>query len=326
MANTEQKQNTYHIAYDREKKTLNGVPLWMLFIDKDCHSKGEMFFDLATKEGDGVGEPGYNAAMTSAFDYMLTNLDKKLNAEEFQHLHYLCVSTVENVKSNNRDFQPGIYGIKIDKISAAAKCEWESERLITTPAKLFELLTANPGADDGYLSFQVFLNRHAITSRYMSGDGKLQDATLAIITKKINDCFQDYYTRIKDAKDDIEKLSMIVSLCRKLEIGHYFPDGNQRTIVFLILNKLLIENGFSPVILDDPSVFDGYHSKNELVQDVKTGIEYFLSLTKAPAKDAKNKTGISSVAGPGSLFYSQGNKPSQVVTPETAAHTSENTI
>lgn len=102
---------------------------------------------------------------------------------------------------------------------------------------------------------------------------KLADPNFIKLT--INDWFDKYYKAIADAKDDNDKLTAIVSLCKTLEIAHFFADANQRTIVFVLLNKLLIENGFSPTVVDDPYIFDGYKSKKELVAEVIKGQEYF---------------------------------------------------
>lgn len=75
-----------------------------------------------------------------------------------------------------------------------------------------------------------------------------------------------------------DKLKAIAKVCRALEIFHIFPDGNQRTIIFGLLNKFLIENEFSPVILKDPIIFDGYDCLDELVEEIKQGMERFRML------------------------------------------------
>lgn len=60
------------------------------------------------------------------------------------------------------------------------------------------------------------------------------------------------------------------------EIFHIFPDGNQRTVAFLLLNKLLIDNNFPAAYLDWPYAFDGYLSSKELVMEIKYGMINFL--------------------------------------------------
>lgn len=87
---------------------------------------------------------------------------------------------------------------------------------------------------------------------------------------------RQYYETMDTAKTDDEKLFAIARLIRTLEISHSFVDYNQRTYVFLLLNKLLMQNGFLPVILDDPFVFDGFKTANELVDEVKKGFANFI--------------------------------------------------
>lgn len=270
----EEQKNENHLmtypGYHKENKTIHGVPLWKLFIDKECHSQGEMFFDRSTKDGLGKCEPGYNEAMHQAFDNMLSTLNKKLDAEEFKNIYHTCIKTVKNVNSNEREFHPGMYKLKLDKISKAARDEWKNRRLIATQTEMLECAKFAPETEQGYLSY---LMNDTVVPLLMS-----EKPALEKITKKVNAHFNAYYSNIKEAKTDKEKLTAIVSLCEALEIGHYFPDGNQRTIVFVMLNKLLIENGFLPVILEDPAIFDGYHSIDELIQDIEIGRENFLTL------------------------------------------------
>lgn len=92
---------------------------------------------------------------------------------------------------------------------------------------------------------------------------------------RINALFDAYYKEIPQALSTKAKLIALVRLCRALEILHAFPDGNQRTIVFSLLLKLLIENGFCPTILKEPAAFDGPYSLNELVSQVIDGMALY---------------------------------------------------
>jgi hypothetical protein len=55
-----------------------------------------------------------------------------------------------------------------------------------------------------------------------------------------------------------------------LERAHLFDDGNARTIGLLVVNKLLLENGLRPAMMEDPNRFDGF-STDELVAEIKQG-------------------------------------------------------
>ncbi len=93
--------------------------------------------------------------------------------------------------------------------------------------------------------------------------------------KILNYYIKTYETSLARATNDYGKLLAIVRIIRALEIAHPFADANQRVFVFLLLNKLLLQNGFLPVILDDPYVFEGYMSADELVGELKLGFKYF---------------------------------------------------
>jgi hypothetical protein len=50
----------------------------------------------------------------------------------------------------------------------------------------------------------------------------------------------------------------MVEICQTLDQLHLFSDGNIRTIIFLTLNKMLLDAGYKPVIWENPNVFDAY--------------------------------------------------------------------
>jgi hypothetical protein len=85
----------------------------------------------------------------------------------------------------------------------------------------------------------------------------------------------DYATRIYEAdislaKTPQEKLGVIADFCQHLILLHPFSDGNGRAIGQVLLNKCLIENDFTPVILDNPNNLGGF-SRDEFVSEIKKG-------------------------------------------------------
>ena len=65
-------------------------------------------------------------------------------------------------------------------------------------------------------------------------------------------------------------IGAIIDCCRGLGIIHPFKDANGRLIMFLTLNKLLMEQGMPPTILEDQGLMVG-KSKAELVELIKQG-------------------------------------------------------
>ncbi|MCV9878818.1 Fic family protein [Brenneria izbisi] len=89
--------------------------------------------------------------------------------------------------------------------------------------------------------------------------------------------FNHYRQEIAAAKNDDDKLSSIARLCCNLEQAHCFTDGNARTLGFLLVNQLLLENALSPTVITDPNRFDGF-SNQELVDEIKKGQRLFNQL------------------------------------------------
>lgn len=139
--------------YDEKKKTLNGVPIWLLFIDKEFHKENDpMFFDHKSKSSSNVlgyrdgGEPGFHDSMTSAFEYVFANLNKKLDADELKKIRSLCIHKVEHIgrlaygdisddfsleeyklEYNNTMFDPARYGFMSSyPMSSEAKDEFKA--------------------------------------------------------------------------------------------------------------------------------------------------------------------------------------------------------
>lgn len=83
-----------------------------------------------------------------------------------------------------------------------------------------------------------------------------------------------YRQNIGQISDEKGKLTEIARLCQALEQAHCFTDGNARTLGFLFVNQLLLENNLSPSVIYDPNRFDGF-SHQELVAEIQKGQRLF---------------------------------------------------
>lgn len=116
-----------------------------------------------------------------------------------------------------------------------------------------------------------------------------------LITDAMNYYIGVYQKEIIQADSNEKKLSCIATLIHELELLHPFTDGNCRTFVFALLPKLLIEQGFTPVILENPNRFDLF-SNQELVEEIKKGLVQF--------KNYKNQPNLSNLPNPFEpIFY-----------------------
>ena len=86
-----------------------------------------------------------------------------------------------------------------------------------------------------------------------------------------------YHADIRRAGPNrLGRLRAIVRCIRALHVIHAFRDANGRLHVTLMLQKLLLEQGFSPIILQDaPGVFGGSYTVDELVRVVLRGMRAF---------------------------------------------------
>lgn len=72
-------------------------------------------------------------------------------------------------------------------------------------------------------------------------------------------------------------LKVIAECIQNMCLLHPFRDGNTRIFAIITLNRLLLENQLSPVILYDPNRFEGY-TTDELVQEIETGMVTFKNI------------------------------------------------
>jgi hypothetical protein len=87
-----------------------------------------------------------------------------------------------------------------------------------------------------------------------------------------------YLGQIEIAQTDDQKLEVIGRAVQDLYRSHLFKDGNTRTVVVNLMNRMLLDNGLSPSILSDPKVA-ATCSLPEFVQHIKDGQQTFEMLT-----------------------------------------------
>lgn len=237
------------------KVTLESIPpsrRWKLFIDKDRQIEGEDTFDKK--------EPGYKNAMTKALDHVQATMSQRLDADGFIQLHDLAVDGVTN--DREEAFKKGLHKGSQNYGFAAEKKPTESS--------LKEL------QEEGVLKDIAIKTDDTFDSVLLMGRVYSVARDEADAKKRINEHLNTYYSELSKANTENDKVKAIVKVARALEVGHYFADGNQRTVVFLMLNKFLMENDMLPVIMENPTAFDGYLTIDQLVAEVYRGQRNFL--------------------------------------------------
>lgn len=255
---------------------------WRLFIDGYRQEEGEGAFD--------VREPGYMQAMKNAFLTMLNTIDQPLTSELIIILHSKALSGVDGTDNENldtfRDGSPGDFGLVANKDSlnpALGNASLEGiKEFINSGALSEQVIGRNNTAAPRYeiLIDGIDVARtdspEDIFEKIKNQGGRFycKHESAESIEANVNKILDDYHQKINEATNSQGKLSAIIDMVSQLERRHIFSDGNARTLVMLVLNRELVKNGFSPVILDNPNRFDLF-SQKELVNEVGFGMQKF---------------------------------------------------
>jgi hypothetical protein len=105
------------------------------------------------------------------------------------------------------------------------------------------------------------------------------DKSNETLESEMHTLIANYQTAISKALSAEDKLLAIISFIQTCEQLHPFIDGNCRVFCMLLLNHLLLRNGFPLVILDDPNRLDGF-STQEIMNELLQGMSNTLDLIK----------------------------------------------
>ncbi len=106
-----------------------------------------------------------------------------------------------------------------------------------------------------------------------------EDEVQQILEREIAKKFVAYEEAIRQSKNPLEKVYAIVSLAQECDQVHPFIDINGRAFYLLLMNYMLMREGFPPVILNS-IVRISARSKEYVVQEVLVGMQNTLQLVK----------------------------------------------
>ncbi|HSX20237.1 MAG TPA: hypothetical protein VLG38_03820, partial [Gammaproteobacteria bacterium] len=244
-------------------------------------------------------EPGCIGAMAKAFLYLLTTatsnerfnilqanteaaqiaLAKKLQ-EKFRKYHILCTENVVFIHVNRHEvscikhIHPGAYrttrswfGFYVEdrKRSKANGSAAGHEYLYRRDHVRGPIIEGTTSKIEKYYSLEPFtkdLNTILCIAQ--------QHEIPIIVSKLCLRVVQD----LNLAKTEDERLLYLAEFIQDMMALHAFPDCNNRTLVGLLLNEMLFDMGYTPVVLAQPNVFDGFTPKS-LVTHIKHGQHLF---------------------------------------------------
>lgn len=203
-------------------------------IDGEHHKHGPRVYD----EGlhcPVMKEPGYLQGMQNAFAHIAEHLGEPLTVESYLRVHRIACS-------HFRSFQETFTMIGQEKVG----CLRGRTRILA--AKFGARCPMSDEAAHTLSRLDL-----GIVQRCNDRDSLLCYAVMS--EERVHQRFQEFLdqlsSNLRNASTPQEKLRMIAEYHQKMEWLHPVIDGTSRTSL-AIMNKLLVENGLHPVLLEYP--------------------------------------------------------------------------
>jgi hypothetical protein len=246
---------------------------WMLFLNSRDHERAMLLWpEDAGQLYDHEQSPGFRASMLHAYDRILdppSRQFEQLNSDSYKNLLDLVTSGLDERLSWTGEPDPGsvAYRLYAERMAEDMLTEYVAGRpLVARLAVQPDPPTAGNGS-----SQEGPREALALTALRPFAPGS---SRLLVVTRYRQDkapglagaALEDYYEQIGAAHDDTARLTAIARLTRRLHVMHLFTGANGRLNVYLLLPRLLLENGFRPVIHPEMhAMFNGGWSLDEIV-------------------------------------------------------------
>lgn len=253
------------IASDSCPDVFKGIKkerLFALFIDGDRLPADGFGVDvtLATQLTFDRKEPCYTSSMMGAFIFLFSS-GAPLSVDFIEELHDLALDNVVSIsaskemellerglRSHHRKDHFESFGLKWDETVTEAGFK-EIKAKLKDPRYLFNFGDNEEHALDLFIvnpNKTIKDDKASIQSRPPRVEGIMKAALGRLI--------ELYQSAPKDTED--QKLEAIFRFLQDLEQIHPFYDGNIRTFMILLLQKLLVEQGLEPACFKDPNCLD----------------------------------------------------------------------
>lgn len=237
-----------------------------LFMDGECHesSWGKYHFE---------NELGYMVGCLRAFGALMQAHDRILDAHLLCQLHDLAVGDVFKRSSAplRERFQSGYRAQSVEfALSLGRNC---------TAQGLAEF-HRSAAANNGWI--EVEPPTHGQSGRLLAptrSPARCFDKAQEILSHYVAQVPPPSNCRMRAELDDAT-VHAIAQCCQQLNQHHLFAEANIRTIGFLCLNKLLLDQGAAPTILEYPKVLD-MCSTTDVIAAIRQGQHRFQALQVA---------------------------------------------
>jgi len=242
-------------------------------------------------------EPGSLAGVLNAYAYCVNKIDTRqpFTTEDILKMHEQCVDKVSGTvydKKNHRSTHPVnrglrkysepvafrlIPGVNLSKAGCKNVAEYIWNNIVdhAQPSYMLHHVSSAKEIEDFLIQHvNTGADNHSPLSPLIEGLVETKDNSM--LPTRIQQILDNLYQQLDKIPDDPQaedlKITAIVSAVQELEQIHPFQDANCRTFCLVLLNSLLMQQGYDPAIIDDPNKFDGF-SVEELVEVVKCGMQ-----------------------------------------------------
>lgn len=258
---------------DSEKPKLSGLKklgkenYWKILIDGKEHKNNNKHFYDRSK--------GYMASMMKGLAQIVQEIDRPLDTDFVKELHRSATELVTNESVIPDSFPIATRNFQETGIKQAPNSWGVTKQYTENGMKELKALRddLDISVEEGYFSDDVmrFADREPDTVVQWKAGKQSGDNLKNTVEALMDSVIEKAYEQIETAgKNEDAIIGVIVDCCRGLGIIHPFKDANGRLIMFLVLNKMLLENEMSPTILEDQGFMVG-KSKEELVKLIKGG-------------------------------------------------------
>jgi hypothetical protein len=308
----------------QNRPTLNNLPRkqwWKLYIDAPMHDKAQERCVDPGRFFDRDESPGYQQSMINLFKKVLVPASKEsqnnMNYSDYDEIHVYANDKLDDINKNKMIKKGGI--LKLEKDSLYTFYELEPIVGLETQERLAALKEMQEELINGRPLFQIWQSKEntpdQIVEEILRSPHSPQAIRVGFVVqiqeqvqrqrrpgfitmvpsflqedgpRHVNAILHSYYQgREIPNQTEYQRLREIARAVRNLHVLHPKVDGNGRTHIFGLMNKWLIEEGFTPAILPNgPKVFGGLKTLDGLVEDMLKGMHSFI---KEVEQNRKNK-------------------------------------
>ncbi len=240
-----------------------GSNKWKEGVERGWHCHGPHVFDQGL-HGKSV-EPGFHASWNRAAHFLSTQFTQKASSNLYLWLHSVACSHFMG-GANDVLMGPEKVGVFRDRKDAIQAIFAAPEHALREGAeKEFDRLNASMKERFGTTlgTFEKKSPKEVVLKETVMGQNKM---------KAIYDFFcQQLHTELEQAQNPDQKFEAICRFYRYCDYSHPVRDGCGRSDL-LMLNFLLTQNGFHPVLLDAPYLSNVVTEK-EWIEYVRQGLK-----------------------------------------------------